>query len=135
MNCARNTNAEGCDSGDAAVYSRVSLATQNPENQLAQINHYARALNIKIANIYTDYDSGGRNDRKEFQRMLTDSDRGVFKQLIIWSLDRFTREGISNAFGYLDRLKRKGVTVRSVQESWLNTSDEGVGQLLLYRRT
>ncbi len=115
----------------AAVYVRVSSVTQNPENQLAQISAYASALNIKVTSVYTDYDSGGRNDRKEFQMMLADADRGAFGLLLIWSLDRFTREGISNTLGYLERLKRNGVAVRSVQESWLNTSDAGVGQLML----
>lgn len=115
----------------AVVYKRVSLATQNSDNQLAQIRQYAAALNIEITNVYTDCDSGGRNDRKDFQRMLADSDRGMFDLLIIWSLDRLTREGISNAFAYLDRLKRNGVAVKSIQEPWLDTRDEGVGQLLL----
>lgn len=115
----------------AVAYLRVSTATQNPENQMAQIKRYCEALNVQIVKTYIDYDSGGRNDRREFQRMLDDSDRGMFDLLIIWSLDRFTREGISNTLGYLERLKRNGIAVRSVQESWLNTSDEGVGQLML----
>ena len=33
--------------------------------------------------------------------------------------------------GYLERLKRNGVAIKSLQESWLDTRDEGLGQLLL----
>ena len=41
------------------------------------------------------------------------------------------REGISNTLGYLERLKRKGIALKSLQESWLDTRDDGLGQLLL----
>ncbi len=127
----RETAADRSSYLQVVAYLRVSTATQNPENQMAQIKRYCEALNIQIVKTYIDYDSGGRNDRREFQGMLDDSDRGMFDLLIIWSLDRLTREGISNAFAYLDRLKRNGVAVKSIQEPWLDTRDEGVGQLLL----
>ena len=63
--------------------------------------------------------------------MLEDAGKHRFSLLIFWSLDRLSREGISNTLGYLHRLKRNDVAVKSIQESWLDTRDEGIGDLLL----
>ena len=48
-----------------------------------------------------------------------------------WSLDRFSLEGIQRTLAYLEKLKRAHVGLKSLQESWLDTSDEGMGQLLI----
>jgi len=46
-------------------------------------------------------------------------------------LDRFSREGISNTLHYLEELTKNGVALKSLQESWLDTSDQGMGKLLI----
>jgi len=114
-----------------AIYSRVSTIEQNPENQLNQLRSLALAQGGEVVEEYVDYTSGGRSDREGFLKMLCDADKREFDLLLIWSLDRLSREGISNTLGYLERLKRAGVSVQSLQESWLNTRDNGVGQLLI----
>ena len=63
--------------------------------------------------------------------MFNDANKRAFDLLLIWALDRFSREGISNTLGYLERLKRSGIAVKSLQETWLDTRDDGIGQLLL----
>lgn len=116
-----------------ALYARVSKSdeSQDPQNQLNPLRDYAKALGGEVAFEYVDLASGGNGDRKEFLRMLDDSDRRKFDVLLVWSLDRLSREGISNTLGYLERFKRNGVALKSLQESWLDTRDEGLGQLLL----
>jgi len=116
-----------------ALYIRVSRndATQNPENQLTPLRDYAKALGCEIVEEYVDLASGGSGDREQFQQMLADADKHKFDLVLIWALDRLSREGISNLFGYMERLKRNGVSLKSLKESWLDTRDEGVGQLLL----
>jgi len=74
--------------------------------------------------IYADRASGGSADRDEFCLMLRDSDNRKFSELHIISLDRATREGASNLMGYLERLKRNGVSVHSFREPWVTTSDD-----------
>jgi len=115
------------------IYARVSKSdeSQDPQNQINPLRDYAKALGGEIIEEYTDFASGGRSDRENFVRMLEDADRRKFDLLLIWSLDRMSREGISNTLGYLERLKRNGVAIKSLQESWLDTRDEGLGQLLL----
>jgi len=116
-----------------ALYCRVSKndESQDPQNQLNPLRDYAKALSGEVVGEYIDLASGSNGDRVEFKRMLEDADRRKFDLLLLWSLDRLSREGISNTLGYIERLKRNGIALKSLQESWLDTRDEGLGQLLL----
>lgn len=116
-----------------ALYCRVSKndESQDPRNQLEPLRSYAAALGGQIVQEYVDLASGGNGDREGFLRMLEDAERRKFDLLLIWALDRLSREGISNTLGYLERLKRNGVALKSLQEPWLDTREEGLGQLLL----
>lgn len=116
-----------------AIYCRVSKndESQDPKNQLNPLRDYAKALNGEVVEEYIDLASGGSGDRQDFLRMLNDADKSRFDLILVWALDRLSREGISNTLGYLERLKRNGIALKSLQESWLDTRDEGLGQLLL----
>lgn len=115
------------------LYARVSKndESQDPQNQLNPLRDYAKAIGGEIVWEYVDLASGGNSERENFLKMLNDADKRTFDLLLIWALDRFSREGISNTLGYLERLRRNGIAVKSLQESWLDTRDEGIGQLLL----
>ena len=118
----------------AVIYGRVSKndESQDPQNQLKPLRDYAKALQAEIVGEYVDLASGGGSvDRINFLRMLDDADKGKFDLVLIWALDRLSREGISNTLAYLARLKRNGVALKSLRESWLDTRDESLGQLLI----
>lgn len=116
-----------------SIYARVSKSdeSQDPRNQLSPLRDYAKALGGEIVGEYVDTASGSNGDRTEFKRMFEDADKRKFDLLLLWSLDRLSREGISNTLGYIERLKRSGIALKSLKESWLDTRDEGLGQLLL----
>lgn len=117
-----------------AIYARVSKddGSQTPKNQLIPLRSFAKALGGAIVGEYVDYASGaGIKDRVEFLKLLDDSDKHKYDLILVTALDRLSREGISNTLGYLERLKRNGIAVKSLGESWLDTRDEGVAQLLL----
>lgn len=113
------------------IYARVSKEEQKVEAQIDQLKMFASQQNINITNIYIDEMSGGSADRPQFQQMLKDARLRKFNVILIWSLDRFSREGISNTLSYLKRLKQHNVSIKSLQEPWLDTSDNGMGELLL----
>lgn len=115
----------------AVIYSRVSTDEQSVENQIVQLKTMLSHQNYMLAHIYKDVMSGRVTDRPEFQQMLKDARLRKFDIIFIWSLDRFSREGISNTLSYLERLNKYGIAIKSYQESWLDTSDDGVGQLLI----
>lgn len=112
---------------------RVSKAddSQNPTNQREPLLNLAKSQSLEVVKEYVDKASGGSSNRPAFQRMLRDAKNGEFSMVLVWSLDRFSREGIRNTLSYLETLKRASVGLKSLSEGWLDTSDEGIGQLLI----
>ncbi len=114
-----------------AIYARVSTADQNLGNQIESLKTYASLHNNKVVEIYKDIMTGGASNRPQFQQMLKDARLRQFDVIYVWSLDRFSREGIKNTLSYLKQLQNQGVALKSLQESWLDTSDDGMGTLLI----
>lgn len=116
-----------------AIYARVSKsdATQDPNNQLHPLRNYAKSIGGDVVVEYIDQASGSSSDRDAFLRLLSDANKHKFDLLLVWSLDRISREGISNMLGYLQRFKKNNIAVKSLQEGWLDTREEGIGELLL----
>jgi DNA invertase Pin-like site-specific DNA recombinase len=52
--------------------------------------------------------------------MMADAMNGKFQILVVWALDRLTREGPLKAMLVLDQLNRAGVKVKSLREPWLD---------------
>jgi len=115
------------------LYLRVSTdeIRQDVENQREPLKKLAEALKIDIEREYIDYASGGNSNRPQFQQMLHDAKKHNFDIILIWALDRFSREGILNTLAYLKTLRQNHVALKSLQESWLDTRDEGIGELLI----
>lgn len=119
----------------AAIYCRVSTdeirKLQDTNNQRNPLIKLAEAMNFEIIQEYIDYASGGDSNRPQFQQMLEDARHHKFDIILIWALDRFSREGILNTLSYLKILKQNNIALKSLQESWLDTRDEGIGELLI----
>jgi len=49
----------------------------------------------------------------------------------VWALDRFSREGMTSTLSYIKQLRDYKTGLKSIQESWLDTNQEGVADLLL----
>lgn len=104
---------------------------QEPENQLQPLREFAKALNYEIVAEYVDRSSGSNPNRPEFRRMLQDAMLRRFGGIVVWKLDRFSREGISSTLAYIRQLKERGVWVKSMTETWMDTSQEGISELIL----
>jgi DNA invertase Pin-like site-specific DNA recombinase len=100
-----------------AIYARVSTEDrgQNPENQLAQLRAWCAAAGHEIAAEYVDHASGakGADKRPRFAAMMDDAHRRRFDILLVWALDRLSREGMVATVGYLQRLAAAGVAFHS----------------------
>lgn len=115
-----------------ALYLRVSTKglrngrEQNPENQRKQLRAFAEAMNWSVVADFEDRESGakGEKDRPQFKAMLDAASRREFDTVLVWSLDRFSRQGIGKTFDYLRRLDSYGVHFRSFSESFLDTTGE-----------
>lgn len=116
----------------AVLYLRVSKDdnSQNPFNQREPLMKMADAFGLEVVGEYIDFASGGNSNRPEFKRMKEDAKKRKFDVVLVWSLDRFSREGIRQTASYLDYFKKYKIGIKSNQESWLDTTEEGVAELL-----
>jgi DNA invertase Pin-like site-specific DNA recombinase len=116
----------------AAIYVRVSTADgrQDTENQLAQLRQFAGTQIWEIAGEYIDHESGGKADRAEFRRMFADAAQRKFGVVVVWALDRLTREGVAETFQYIKRLTSHGVQFVSLTEEHFRTTGPA-GELMI----
>lgn len=103
----------------AVIYARYSSDNQREESiegQLRECKEYAEKNNIVILSPYIDRALSAKTDnRPEFQRMIKDSEKGLFDLVIVWKLDRFSRDRYDSAH-YKHVLKKNGVKVISATE-------------------
>jgi putative DNA-invertase from lambdoid prophage Rac len=115
---------------NAAAWIRVSTGHQDSDNQVPDIENFAAHHGHEIAARYTVSESawnGGRDGgeyRATLQQALDDAWAGKFSVIIIWALDRITREGAEGALRIIRQFRERGCTVISIKESWLNGSPE-----------
>lgn len=115
-----------------ALYARVSLEEgnkddrryQEPENQLEPLREWCKRSGWTITDEYVDRGSGADPNRPDFKRLLHDAMMMRFQTILVWKMDRLTREPLFVAVGRIQKLKERGVGVRSLTEDWLNTSAE-----------
>ena len=117
------------------IYARVSTTDkgQDPENQLRELRAFCDRMSYDVTHEYVDRESGrkGVADREQFNQLFKDAARRKFDLVLFWSLDRFSREGLSQTVMHLQRLTKHGVGFRSYMEEHLSTGDEVSQDILL----
>ncbi len=80
----------------AVIYARYSSDTQTEqsiEGQLRVCQNYAKNNNLLIVDTYIDRAMTGTNDmRPDFQRMIKASSKRQWEYVIVYKLDRFSRD-------------------------------------------
>src|SRR3984893_4564047 len=118
-----------------AVYARVSTDNkgQDPENQLRQLRTWSERMDYPVVREFVEHENGGKG--VEYRRALAEVFAGAarreFDLLLVWSLDRFSREGMATTIGHLQRLNSHGVSFHSYTEEHLSTDNELVRNILL----
>ena len=107
-----------------ALYTRVSTEKQDYENQLYQLKEYCKNNNWQIYKIYAEIISGKSADRPEFKKMMLEASQKKFDIVLVWALDRFTREGVDKVWRYITELDHYGITFRSFKEPFLNSDNK-----------
>ena len=96
----------------AVVYARYSSDNQSEqsiEGQLRVCNEYAKSNDIVILDTYIDRAMTGTNDnRPDFQRMIKDSARKEWNYVIVYKLDRFSRNKYESTI-HKRTLKNNGI--------------------------
>jgi DNA invertase Pin-like site-specific DNA recombinase len=115
----------------ACVYARVSTDRQDAENQNLALHAWAERLGLEVVAIYQEDESAWKGGhQRELARLLRDAQRGRFQVVLVWALDRLSREGPLSILTLVNRLGRYGVKVLSYQEPWTEAPGE-LGELLL----
>lgn len=104
----------------AVIYARYSSSGQREESiegQIRECREFAARNGLTVIGEYVDKALTGRTDKRpDFQRMLRDSERGIFKAVICWKMDRFARNRYDSAM-YKYKLKKNGVRIFYAKES------------------
>jgi DNA invertase Pin-like site-specific DNA recombinase len=88
---------------------------------LIALREYCAKQGWTVVEEYVDHETGGTSKRPHFQRMFADARGRKFDLVLFWSLDRFSREGVSATLNHLERLTSVGVNWRSYTEEFLDS--------------
>ncbi len=118
----------------AVIYARYSCDNQTEQSidgQLRVCEEYAQRNNILILNTYIDRAMSGTNDnRPDFQKMLKDSSRKEWDFVLVYKLDRFSRNKYETAI-HKKTLRANGVKVLSAMENIPDTPEGIILESLL----
>ena len=118
----------------AVIYARYSSERQTEqsiEGQVRVCTEYAARHNIVIVDKYIDRAMTGTNDnRTDFQRMLKDCTKRAWDIVLVYKLDRFSRNKYETAI-HKKTLRNNGVQLVSAMENIPNTPEGIIMESLL----
>ncbi len=107
------------------IYSRVSSGGQDNNNQIAVLLDWANKRGFEVINTYQEQESAWKaGHQKELSHVLEDAQKRRFEAVLVWSLDRMSREGPLAILTLVNRLKLCAVRVISYQETWTEAPGE-----------
>ena len=104
----------------AAIYARVSTDEQTTDNQVPVLQEMAARRGWDVGDVYTEEASAWRSGHQlELKKLLKRASYHEYDILVVWALDRLTREGIGSIMQLFNTFRTYGVKVISHQEPWL----------------
>lgn len=126
---ARSKVLEEIKAQKAALYVRVSTEFQKDKDslplQIKDLETFAAALGVKETAVFKDAGFSGKNtDRPAFQEMMERCRNGEFSHVLIWKLDRISRN-LVDFCSLSEELKQLGVALISKHENFDTSSMMG----------
>lgn len=121
----------------AVLYTRLSIADENDgtsdsiQRQEADLRQFAESEGLDVVRVLADDGLSGRKARDNADTALRMLDEGEADTLLVWKLDRWTRQGISAMGRLVDVLDRNDPraefiafkdNLRSTQSAWRLTA-------------
>ena len=108
-----------------ALYLRVSDSRSEVENQRRDLESMVEGRGWRIVREFVDegktaWVDGSTETRPGLRDLALGAHRGEFDAVLIWALDRLTREGPEVAFRLIRKLREAGVELVSHQEPSLS---------------
>lgn len=115
----------------AALYLRVSTNQQDEENQRAPLEKLAAVRGWEVTAIYRENESAWKQGHQpELARLLRDCAGRQYEVVMVFALDRLTRQGSAAILNLCNTFSLYGCKVVSYNESW--TESPGVaGEIML----
>jgi len=114
----------------AVIYSRVSSQEQSTDNQVSVLETWAKQRELEVVDYYVESESAWRNGhQKELARLTDDARKRKFDVVLVWALDRLSREGSAAILNLISTLSMYRVRVLSYQELWTEAPGQ-LGELL-----
>lgn len=117
-----------------AGYIRVSTQMQAEEGfsieaQKQKVLEYCKTYNLEPCRFYIDEGISGKSieGRQALQRLLDDSKKGYFQEVITWKISRVARN-VDDLLFFINELNKEGIILRSISE---NISTESVNSTFL----
>ena len=112
------------------IYARCSTDSQDTDNQTLALEQWAKSRDFEVLKVYSENESAWHNGHQHaLKRLVSDARHRKFDVVLIWALDRLSREGSSAILNIIHRLSSCDVKVYSYQESWTEAPGE-LGELL-----
>ncbi len=107
------------------IYSRVSTCRQDTENQSMALMEWAKQWGWEIVKVYEESETAWKAGHQvELAQLKADAVRRRFDIVLVWALDRLSREGALAILSLVSRLKQYGVRIISYQGPWTEAPGE-----------
>ena len=114
-----------------ALWCRVSTDEQTTDNQLTMLRKMAERRGWTIVTEYVLIESAWNGKhRAQLAEAMQAARLGEYDVLLVWALDRLSREGVEPTLALLRKFRQHGVSVISLQEPWTDTGDPHLAELL-----
>lgn len=118
----------------AVIYARYSCdkqTEQSIEGQIHVIRDFAEREGYAIVGEYIDRAKSAKTaKRPEFLKMISDSGKRIFDYILVYKLDRFSRNRYDSAF-YKQKLRSNGVKLISATEALSENPESIITEALL----
>jgi len=101
------------------VYLRVSRDSQETANQLPALEHWIGARDHELVALYSEDESAWKaGHQHELAKLMSDLPKYQPGIVLVWALDRLTRQGIGAILQLVNNFRVHGVQVVSYSEPW-----------------
>lgn len=109
----------------ASIYSRVSGVGQSTQNQTMVLTDWARQRGFDVIKVYEEEESAWKSGhQRQLAQLKADAARRRFDVVLVWALDRLSREGALAILSLVNTLQAYGVRIISYQEGWTEAPGE-----------
>lgn len=114
----------------ASIYARVSDDSQDYSEQIAVLKDWANCRGFEVVRVFCETESAWKaGHQKELKRLMQFAYQRRTDVILVWALDRLSREGPLAILKLVHKLKSYSVQVLSYQEPWTEAPGE-IGDLL-----